>query len=170
MRFFNTAGPIVPADHYHIPTLERFDLDEILSLVRQKKYFVLYAPRQTGKTSSLLAWRDELNGSGCYRCVYVNVEIGQSAREDVTAAMRAILGELARTAKATLDDRFPDDVWRDVLEQSGGHGALQDLLSRWAEAAEKPLVLMLDEVDALVGDTLLSLLRSEQVKIKWKEY
>ena len=96
MRFFNTAGPIVPADHYHIPPLERFDLDEILSLVRQKKYFVLYAPRQTGKTSSLLALRDELNGSGRYRCIYVNVEIGQSAREDVTAAMRAILGQLAR--------------------------------------------------------------------------
>ena len=159
MRFFNTAGPIVPADHYHIPPLERFDLDEILSLVRQKKYFVLYAPRQTGKTSSLLALRDELNGSGRYRCIYVNVEIGQSAREDVTAAMRAILGQLARAAISTLDDRFPDDAWQDILEQSGGHGALQDLLSRWAEAAEKPLALMLDEVDALVGDTLLSLLR-----------
>ena len=30
---------------------------------------------------------------------------------------------------------------------------------RWCEQMEKPLVLMLDEVDALVGDTLISLLR-----------
>ncbi len=40
------------------PPLERFDLDEILRLIRGKRYFVLHAPRQTGKTSSLLALRD----------------------------------------------------------------------------------------------------------------
>ncbi len=55
VRTFNTAGPIDPQDHYHIPPLERIDLDEMLGLVRDKKYFVLHAPRQTGKTSALLA-------------------------------------------------------------------------------------------------------------------
>lgn len=37
-----------------------------------------------------------LNTSGEYRCVYVNVEGAQAAREDVAAAMQAMLGELAR--------------------------------------------------------------------------
>ena len=55
MRFFNTAGPVRPDDHYCIPPLERFDLDEVLTLVRMKKYFVLHAPRQTGKTPP--CWR-----------------------------------------------------------------------------------------------------------------
>ena len=32
-RFFNTSGPVVPADHYSIPPLERFDLDEVLRLI-----------------------------------------------------------------------------------------------------------------------------------------
>ena len=45
VRTFNTAGPIDPQDHYHIPPLERIDLDEMLGLVRDKKYFVLHAPR-----------------------------------------------------------------------------------------------------------------------------
>ena len=27
-RFFNTAGPIVPALHYHIPPLARLDYEE----------------------------------------------------------------------------------------------------------------------------------------------
>ena len=69
MRFFNTAGPIVAADHYHVPPLERLDRDEVLMLIRQQKYFVLHAPRQTGKTSALLALRDLLNsgGAGEYR-------------------------------------------------------------------------------------------------------
>ena len=62
VRTFNTEGPVVAADHYHIPPLERIDLDDVLGLVRDKKYFVLHAPRQTGKTSALLALRDLLNG------------------------------------------------------------------------------------------------------------
>ena len=81
------------ADHYHIPPLERIDLDEMLGLVRDKKHFVLHAPRQTGKTSALLALRDLLNGgtAGDYRCVYANVEAGQAARENVAEGMRAVL-------------------------------------------------------------------------------
>ena len=84
-RFFNTTGPVVPVRHYSIPPLERFDLDEVLRLIREDRYFVLYAPRQTGKTSALLALRDLLNQVGAHRCVYANVETGQTARGDVGA-------------------------------------------------------------------------------------
>ena len=66
----------------------------------QWKYFVLPAPRQTRKTSALLALRDELNAGDEFRCVYVNVEGGQSAREDVGAGVRAILSALARGPQA----------------------------------------------------------------------
>ena len=65
-RFFNTAGPVKAQDHYCLPPLHRFDLDDILRLIEQKKYFVLHAPRQTGKTSSLLALQAHLNASGQY--------------------------------------------------------------------------------------------------------
>ena len=84
-RFFNTTGPVVPARHYSIPPLARLDLDEVLRLIRDERYFVLHAPRQTGKTSALLALRDLLNEGGAYRCVYMNVEPGQTARGDVAA-------------------------------------------------------------------------------------
>ena len=63
-RFFNTAGPNRPKEQYTIDPLTRFDLDDVLMLIRQKKYFVLHAPRQTGKTSCLLALRDYLNQHG----------------------------------------------------------------------------------------------------------
>ena len=159
MRFFNTAGPIIAADHYHIPPLERLDLDEVLLLIEQKRYFVLHAPRQTGKTSALLALMEELNGSGRYRCVYVNVEIGQTAREDVGAAMQAILGQLALRAERILGERVVQEVWREALADLGPHSALQSVLSRWAAADDRPLVLMIDEIDALIGDTLLAVLR-----------
>ncbi len=159
MRFFNTTGPIVAADHYHIPPLERLDLEEVLLLIEQKRYFVLYAPRQTGKTSALLALMDQLNSRGRYRCLYINVEIGQSAREDVGAAIQAILGQLALRAERLLGERIVEEVWRESLADLGPHSALQNVLSCWAAADERPLVLLIDEIDALIGDTLLAVLR-----------
>ena len=159
MRFFNTAGPIKAEMHYHIPPLARLDVDDLLLLIRQEKYFVLHAPRQTGKTSALLSLRDDLNASGEFRCAYVNVEIGQAAREDVGAAMRAILSALGRAARHTLDDLFVSQVWPGILDSAGPNDALGETLARWAESDARPLVLMIDEIDALVGDTLLSVLR-----------
>ena len=82
-RFFNTAGPNIVEDNYTIDPLSRFDLDDILTLIRQKRYFVLHAPRQTGKTSCLLALRDYINQEGRYIAVYANVEAGQAARNNV---------------------------------------------------------------------------------------
>ena len=63
MRFFNTEGPIRPEDHYSLPPLHRWNLDEVLGLIDQKKYFLLHAPRQTGKTSCLLALMDHLGAA-----------------------------------------------------------------------------------------------------------
>ena len=159
MRFFNTAGPVVAANHYCVPPLERVNLGDVLALIRQEKYFVLHAPRQTGKTSVLLALRDLLNEEGDCRCVYANVEAGQAMREDLDRAMRTILGELAWQARLTLRDTFLDEAWPGLLQQFGPGGALKEALSRWAEADPRPLVLLIDEIDALVGDTLLSVLR-----------
>ena len=159
MRFFNTEGPVVAADHYCIPPLERVDVDELLELIGQKRYFVLHAPRQTGKTSALLALRDLLNGgtAGEYRCVYVNVEAAQAAREDVGRAMRVILGALASRARS-LGDGFLYETWTDVLT-AFGEGALGEALTRWCEADPRPLVLLIDEIDSLIGDSLISVLR-----------
>jgi hypothetical protein len=60
MRFFNTAGPVRREDHYCLDPLSRLDLEEILLFIGQKKYFVLHAPRQSGKTSCMLALADYL--------------------------------------------------------------------------------------------------------------
>ena len=114
---FNTTGPIVPSKHYNVPPLDRVDLDSVLSLIHDEKYFILHAPRQTGKTSILLALRDRLNSGieGPYRCVYVNVESGQAAGEDVGRAMRTILGRLATFARLALADDFVESIREEVL-------------------------------------------------------
>ena len=159
MRKFNTEGPIIAADHYHVPPLERVDLDLILTLIGDKRYFVLHAPRQTGKTSALLALRGLLNGgaAGRYRCVYVNVEAAQALREDVEGAVRVVLGALASRARAQ-GDTFLYDAWPGIFATFGA-GALGEALTRWCEADPRPLVLLIDEVDSLIGDSLIAVLR-----------
>ena len=159
MRFFNTAGPVVSGRHYCIPALERVDADGIPLLIEQMKYFVLHAPRQTGKTSTLLELADRLNSIGKYRCLYANLEAGQAARGDTARAMRTILGELASRAADALEDGFVDATMSQLLEKFGPDGALRELLVRWSGADSRPLVLLIDEIDALVGDTLISVLR-----------
>jgi hypothetical protein len=159
MRFFNTAGPVNQTKHYIVPPLERFDLSEIETLIAQEKYFVLHAPRQTGKTSSMLALVDHLNAGKNYRALYCNVETAQTAREDVAKGVKSILVTLGNRAANDLDDDYLSQNWKDILAECGEHDALTVSLTRFSQSNDLPLVLVMDEIDALVGDTLISVLR-----------
>ncbi|EHQ34527.1 AAA family ATPase [Methanoplanus limicola] len=159
MRFFNTAGPVRCSEHYCLPPLSRFDLPEILSLIDQKKYFILHAPRQSGKTSCLLALRELLNHEGRYSALYINIEMAQTARNDVSRGMKAILSELAFQNERTLGDSALCKNISRSIEDYGEDAALNVVLSELCRRLKRPLVLCIDEVDALVGDTLISLLR-----------
>ncbi|GAB6163623.1 hypothetical protein JCM12298_27830 [Desulfothermus naphthae] len=158
MRFFNTAGPVRCEDHYCLPPLERLDLEEVLMLIDQKKYFVLHAPRQTGKTTCLLALQEYLNKEGKYRALYVNVESAQGAREDVYRGIRSIMSSLEAGVRFFWKQEILKD-WLEILKQRGEDDGLRELLSVLNIRADKPVVLMIDEIDSLVGDTLISVLR-----------
>ena len=53
-RTFNTAGPVRADRHYQIAPLSRIDLEEVLGLIRDEKYFVLHAPRQIDEIDALV--------------------------------------------------------------------------------------------------------------------
>lgn len=142
-----------------IDPLHRIDVENIESLIEAHRYFVLHAPRQTGKTTCLLALMHHLNQQGHYRALYVNIEAAQSARSDVQRGMAAIVRALASAALVYWKDANAAQQARDVLQTQGADDWLRTVLEHWALHSEKPLVLLFDEVDALVGDTLISLLR-----------
>lgn len=158
-RKFNTAGPSIPGDHYMIDPLHRIDLFEIETLIDDKRYFVLHAPRQTGKTTYLLTLMKHLNRQGKYACVYANIEAAQALRGDVERGMMTVVTQIAQQADIHIQETRFKGWAQEALREAGAAGALTVALARWAREAGKPVVLMLDEVDALVGDTLISLLR-----------
>lgn len=157
-RFFNTAGPNRPEVEYTIAPLKRFDLEDILALIAQGKYFVLHAPRQTGKTSCMLALRDYLNASGEYIAVYANVEGGQGSRNNVQSVVKSTVDTLAEEFRSGLGNDMPLAI-RDEVQTVGMDSMLATYLRRLSEHCPKPIVLVIDEIDALVGDSLVSILR-----------
>ena len=157
-KFFNTAGPNKSDIHYEIDPLSRFDLDDVMMLIRQQKYFVLHAPRQTGKTTCMLALRAHLNLSGEFVSVYANIEGGQASRNNVKDVVDATCGVIATEACGIVGNDMPRQI-RYQTRDTAPDEMLSTFLRELSQWLSKPLVLILDEIDALVGDSLVSVLR-----------
>lgn len=158
-RFFNTAGPILPSDHYFLP--QRLNEEELYDLVEKKGYFILHAPRQTGKTTAILNFAEKLKKEGKYFPLYVNVEPAQAARGNVREGIFAILSQIKSSIYLQYGPEEPalglfDRISSEVGEQ---FTALSQFLQLFSSTYEKPLVLFIDEIDSLIGDTLISVLR-----------
>ena len=153
-RFFNTAGPNRLEWHYTLPTLDR--LPEVRRLVEARAWFVLHAPRQSGKTTTMRALAQELATSGQYAALHASCEAGATWRDDPNAAARAVIGDIRRNASQSL----PTELQPPEGELSLTDPALlASYVSAWCQTCPRPVVLLLDEIDALQDDALVSVLR-----------
>ncbi|XXX81308.1 hypothetical protein WMF30_21340 [Sorangium sp. So ce134] len=131
-RRFNTTGPCRPDLHYMIPAASR--LPEAPGLVEQMGYFVVHAPRQTGKTTALRAVAERLTASGRHAAVLFSCEEGSAAGDDYGSAQRAVLRELARAAQIAL----PPELQPPPFSLEGDEGLLSAALTAWARACPRP--------------------------------
>ena len=88
-KTFNTEGPCIPQEHYMVNALRGMD-SNILSLVENKKYFVIHAARQSGKTTLLQAIARQINAKGDYYSLYCSLENLEGV-EDETRESAALL-------------------------------------------------------------------------------
>ncbi len=157
MRRFNTAGPCDPVDHYMLPPERR--LPEVRRLIDEKGYFVIHAPRQTGKTTFVGALARMLTTEGRYAALHTSCEAGQtlgSTAGDLELGITTILETIQQDAAMFL----PPELQPPTVDSSlGAATRLRDLLIRWSRQCPLPVVLFLDEIDALRDETLLSVLR-----------
>jgi hypothetical protein len=152
-RWFNTAGPCNPVDHYMLPAMER--LPEVTPLVERGGYFVVHAPRQVGKTTALLSLAQSLTAEGRFLAVLVSMEMGAGHPDDVGAAELAILGSW-REAVLT---QLPPELHPPDFPDAAAGARIAAALASWAVASPRPLVVFLDEIDALRDNVLISVLR-----------
>ncbi|MCB9540634.1 MAG: ATP-binding protein [Myxococcales bacterium] len=151
-RTFNTTGPCDPRFHYMVPPEQR--LPEARQLAEQMGYFVVHAPRQTGKTTILRTLARALTAEGRFAALHFSCEAAKAADEDFGTAERIILTAIEIRAREDLDP----DLRPPPREPADAGTQIWTSLVRWAEACPRPLVLVFDEIDALRGATLLSVL------------
>ena len=156
-RYFNTAGPCIPAKHYMLPALDR--LPGIRRLVNMERYFVIHAPRQTGKTTAVKALAREINEKGDMVAIYCTLETMQKLVGSHETAMREIRHLVLRSA-GMVRELVPLVAEIGELKSTVGIStAVGDALQALCVKSEKPVVVFFDEVDCLVGDVLVSFLR-----------
>lgn len=151
-RWFNIAGPCKPDLHYMLPPLDR--LPNLSRLIEQQGYFVIHAPRQTGKTTAMLNLAQQLTASGRYAALMVSAEAGAPFKDDVDTAERAIMQTWNGSARAWL----PPALQSPPLQLDQG-SRISQLLQHWSEHSVLPFVLFIDEIDALENQTLVAILR-----------
>lgn len=88
-RFFNTVGAIDPKKHYFLP--HRLDWNQLKEFIAKEYYFVLHAPRQSGKTTAIIEFVKHLNEEGEYRALYLSIESARTAVNDIKYASQIIL-------------------------------------------------------------------------------
>ena len=152
-KYFNTTGPCFPRLHYMLPPKDRLVGASLDRYIRDELYWVLHAPRQTGKTTFLQSWMHEINaGTEAVAC-YVTLEICQEVTA-VERAMPAIVEAVRQWA-----ERFgvPVPVYPSEVSPEN---ILSAVLVDWArKVAPKKLIVFFDEVDVVAGPALVSFLR-----------
>ncbi|MBI4645178.1 MAG: ATP-binding protein [Bacteroidia bacterium] len=152
-RYFNTTGYCNPEWHYIVEPLRGFK-DEIYSLIQNKQYFLIHAPRQSGKTTLLHSLTKLLNSEGVNYSVVFSVErAGYKSITEEEANYR--MCEAIYTMSGIL---LKENIRPAPPVQKSGI-SVYSYLNKWVESLDKPLVLLIDEVDSLYDDILISLLR-----------
>ncbi|MBM4318979.1 MAG: ATP-binding protein, partial [Deltaproteobacteria bacterium] len=154
-RFFNTTGPCNPVRHYMLPPEDRLPL--VRPLIEQQLYFTVHAARQTGKTTSFLAFARSLTAEGRHAALHASCETGQAAGDDVDAAVSAVIDSI----ESAVRDQLPEPLYPQVADAASvrPESRLAYYLEMWCRSCPRPVVLFLDEIDSLLDTSLVSVLR-----------
>lgn len=128
MRYFNTSGPNIEGKHY---TIERTALLERgQQLVRDERYFTIWAPRQTGKSTYFRQLARRLEGKG-YKVAHINFENFK------TASLEVFLFTLTSHLLEAWDEDFTQE--REIAM----------VFQLIAKIKDRRLVLIIDEVEGI---------------------
>lgn len=129
-------------------------LTEVEGLIKEELYFTIHAPRQTGKTTYLYALSQKLNTMEKNIALVVSFE--RAGYNDITQekANRILIDSIYSAARRQLPEKL-----RPQNPEGWEYLQLKNYLEKWSESQEKPIVLLIDEIDALMDDILISVLR-----------
>jgi type II secretory pathway predicted ATPase ExeA len=154
-KWFNIAGPCIAAEHYMIPAARRSR--EAATLIAQGRWFSLVSGRQTGKTTIVQYLAQALDAGGAHRALWIDLQTARGIA-DPARAFTVVLDAMDRTLardQPTLARPSREAIarWLATPEES-----LLNYLSALCGASDRPMVLLFDEADVLVGAAMVSFL------------
>ncbi len=172
-KYFNTEGPCYPQEHYMVNLDER--IMEIKKLADRKKYFSINRGRQYGKTTTLDMLQEKLRNE--YAIFYISFEgLTEESFESENAFCRLFAGLLYDTIDYGEVEGIADSAKRALENMSmpdtrnADFRSLSNLISTICKTAEKPVLLMIDEVDQAGNQQIflsfLGMLRNKYLKMR----
>jgi hypothetical protein len=125
-RFFNTTGPCYPEKHYILPPEARLVGAQLERYIEANLYWVLHAPRQSGKTTFLQFWMRTINSGGKAVACYVSVETGQGITDE-EKAIPGLCSAIRSFARDFLGQEFMPTISTEPASMM-----LSDTLHQWA--------------------------------------
>jgi hypothetical protein len=130
-------------------------LGDIRALIDDKQYFVVHAPRQSGKTTTLEALATVLTAEGKYAALKISCEEGQAFEGCIEKVEDSIIHSIISAARLHL----PENLRCPAPPVAPEGTRLGQFLSNWAQVCPRPLVIFFDEIDAIMDAALISVLR-----------
>ena len=152
MKTFGTYGPVNPEEHYVVS--RAVALTDFINRVKQGRYIVIFAPRQTGKTTFFQWALEALTADSAE--TYFPIELNFEVYEDYTAPdfynalYQRICKEIARVFRKR--QRVPSEALRQFLKDTKltDHIAMMDFFEQLAEfLGDEKLILIIDEFDGI---------------------
>lgn len=152
-KIFNVSADCKPEVHYMVNLDGR--LKEIKTMVDRGDYFAINRARQYGKTTTLKAMERYLKED----YIVLSLDFQKLSHRDFETEgnfVEAVAREVIK--KSSLKSSLPDRIKNQLKELISGDGAakrLADLFEcfgNWCRESEKPVVLMIDEIDSATNN------------------
>ncbi|MDR0622052.1 MAG: ATP-binding protein [Deltaproteobacteria bacterium] len=157
IKLFNTTGPCIPEKHYMLPVLPR--LPGVNEMIDKENYFILHAPRQSGKTTFLKALTEKINKDGQRYALFCSLAILRNITDE-KVALTTIISQLNESmlSSEVLILKEKADTYDSLPGMTAPNRMVKRLLNQLCQDIDKPLVVFFDEADLLSGPGLLSFL------------
>ena len=152
-KVFNVSGVCRPDFHYMVDL--KWRLEEIRVMIENGQYFTINRARQYGKTTLLRALADFLKND--YMVIsldFQNIESGEYI--DGNSFVHAITREINKKLRRMegVGSKVTEKLARlaDFSFQNARMAEMFECLSEWCAQSEKPVVLLIDEVDTAANN------------------
>ncbi len=172
MRWFETRGPIYPEDNYFVARTE--EVEDFVSRLEKGRYIVLFAPRQTGKTTlfrnALDTLEEKQNG-------YIPIQLNFEMYVDVDDAVfySSFCTEICKKIEAVIQKcgEKPSDLISQFLTNAlitDSVSMLEFFEELGRRIGTQRLVIIIDEFDAIPPTALRGFLHTlRQIYLSGKD-